>query len=441
VKGQPLSVRLAITLAAAVAGVLLVGAIVVNQIVSRSLEDELSAAQRDRVALLAQQLSGFNLPGALERPGARLVLDRIARSVGGRLQVVDASGGVLISAGSVPNEAASAHLDEMIGSGPYHLALDVPSATRPFLRIFNLTLLVSGVLAVLALVVAAALLSDRLTRPLRGVAAAARRLGAGDLAARAEGGPDRESMELADAFNAMASRLEQSEALRRRAASDAAHDLATPATVLESQLQAMLDGVVPADAEQLSRARAAAGAMSSVVAQLRELVDVEAGPLLRRPEPTAVADLVNDAGEALEPLFRERKAHLVADVAPDLVALVDRAQVGRALRNVLTNAAQHAPEGSTVTVNTAPEANRLLLRVSDAGPGIPAQDVAHVFERFYRADRSRQAEDAGARGSGIGLTIARELLLANGATIEVERTGPGGTTFLIGLQPAVMPGR
>ena len=95
---------------------------------------------------------------------------------------------------------------------------------------------------------AAALAANRLTRPLREVAGAARRLGHGDLSARARGGPDAESAELATAFNGMAERLERSEALRRRAASDLAHDLATPATVLESQVQAMVDGVVPADA-------------------------------------------------------------------------------------------------------------------------------------------------------------------------------------------------
>ena len=189
---QPLSVRLALMLALAVAGVLLLGGVVVNQLVSRTLEDELSAAQRDRVALLAQQLETFDLPSALRRRGAQLVFDRIARSVGGRLQVVDTSGGVLLSAGAAPDDASSARLDEPISGTPYRLVLDVPSATRPFLRIFNITLLVASVLSVIALVVVAALLSERLTRPLRGVTAAARRLGAGDLAARAAGGPDRE---------------------------------------------------------------------------------------------------------------------------------------------------------------------------------------------------------------------------------------------------------
>ncbi|HEY7525845.1 MAG TPA: HAMP domain-containing sensor histidine kinase [Candidatus Limnocylindria bacterium] len=433
-KGQPLSVRLALLLAVAVVAVLLLGGVVVNQLVSRSLEDELSAAQRDRVELLAQQLASFNLPSALRRPGAQLVLDRIARSVGGRLQVVDSSGAALLTAGAAPDDGAAASLEEPIAGTPYTLLLDVPSATRPFLRVFNITLLVAGVLAVIALVVVAALLSDRLTRPLRGVAAAARRLGAGDLSARAEGGSDRESSELADAFNNMAARLEQSETLRRRAASDAAHDLATPATVLESQLQAMLDGVVPADAEQLGHARAAAGALSSVVAQLRDLVDVEAAPILRKPAPVAVIELVGDAQLALEPLFRDRRISLTVEVAATLMVTVDRAQVSRALRNVLTNAAQHAPEGSEVSVVAEAAAEAVVIRVTDAGPGIAHEDAPHVFERFYRADRARSGGAASA-GSGIGLTIARELVRANHGDVRLEASAPGRTVFAIQLPP------
>ena len=122
-----------------------------------------------------------------------------------------------------------------------------PAGDRGFLPLFNVTLVVAGLVSVLGIVLVSTSIAGRLTRPLHDVAAAARRLEAGDASARATGGDDLESTELAEAFNAMADRLERSEMLRRRAASDIAHDLATPATVLESQLQAMIDGVVPTD--------------------------------------------------------------------------------------------------------------------------------------------------------------------------------------------------
>ena len=168
------------------------------------------------------------------------------------------------------------------------LEADLPAQVgdRGFLPLFNVTLLVGGVLSVLGIALASTYVATRLTRPLRDVADAARRLGAGETAARATGGDDRESADLADSFNAMADRLERSEMLRRRAASDIAHDLATPATVLVSQLQAMVDGVVPADRENLEAARSAASALGSVVAELNDLASAEAAPL--QAQPTAV---------------------------------------------------------------------------------------------------------------------------------------------------------
>jgi two-component system sensor histidine kinase BaeS len=297
--------------------------------------------------------------------------------------------------------------------------------------VFNVTLLVAGVLAVGALVLASALLSERLTRPLRGVAAAARRLGSGDLGARAAGGADRESQELAGAFNAMAERLERSEALRRRAAADMAHDLATPATVLESQLQAMVDGVVPADRVELERARAAAGALSGVIVQLRELIDAEAAATLRSPRRMSVTQLLDEATQALEPYSRERGVRLRTDPVPAATLEIDPLQVGRALRNVLSNAIQHSPPDGEVLVSVEALPDEVVVRVADTGGGIASDDLPHVFERFYRADPSRGG--AQSAGSGIGLTIARELLGANGGTIEVERTGPDGTVFALRL--------
>jgi two-component system sensor histidine kinase BaeS len=146
-----------------------------------------------------------------------------------------------------------------------------------------------------------------------------------------------------------------------------------------------------------------------------------------------VSTLVGDAQNALQPLYRERDVTLrVEGVREEQLVHVDPVQVGRALRNVLTNAAQHAPAASTVVLQVVSEGELVTVRVTDAGPGIDAEDLPHVFERFYRADPSRSSA-VGGGGSGIGLTIARELLLANGGSIAVETTGPAGTTFVIGL--------
>ena len=436
VRGQPLSLRLALMLSAAVLGVLLITGLAVNRVVSGSLEQELSAAERDRITVVAGAIGEVDTAAPRALHGIEVVLRRVANTMHGRVQLIAAGGQSLVDVGHLPPGVATETITEPVPGSGASLVIEVPRPDRAFLRVFNLILVVAGVIAVAAVAIIAVVLSSRLTQPLQRVAAAARQLGQGDLSARAVGGPDRESNELAAAFNAMAERVQRSEMLRRRAASDMAHDLATPATVLESQLQAMVDGVVPADREQLDRARAAAGALSGVIVQLGELVDAESAVLQRRPQLILLSELLAEVQRAIEPLFREKGVALsVEEAQPSVRVELDSTQVGRALRNVLANAAQHSPEGATVQVGAVAVGSDVIVRITDAGPGIAADDLSHVFERFYRADQARGTGEPRS-GSGIGLTIARELLAANRGSIAVERTGADGTTFAITLPRA-----
>ena len=432
--GRPLAVRLALLLAAVVVVVLLVAGVVVNRAASRSFGESISARDQERLELAVPFIES-----ALDEGVPPRRLQALLRQVAGPgsgdslIRILDADDTVLAQAGRLPPGGdRESSRTELSGGGV--LEVVVPSREAPFLRAFNTALVLTGVVTVAALLLAAAFLANRLTRPLREVAGAAQRLGAGDLSARAAVGPDAESAELATAFNSMAERLERSEGLRRRAASDLAHDLATPATVLESQLQAMVDGVVPADATQLDKARAAAAGLSGVIVQLGELTHAEAAPLGRRPEPVDLAELGREIVDALGGLLRERS--LRVEVSGASSAIADRGHVGRALRNVVTNAIQHSPDGGTVRIAVATEGGRAVVRVTDEGSGIADEDLPYVFERFYRADRSRSSIP----GSGIGLTVARELIVANGGTLEVESTGAGGTTMRLAL-PGVAPQR
>jgi two-component system sensor histidine kinase BaeS len=438
---RSLAWRLGLLLGVAVVAVLLLVGIVVNRVVSQSYETVLTTQQQQRLDDAAVTLADrLARPAGLARAQAYVM--RLANSLGGEIRVVGTDGTTLAAFGRAP-DGDRTHYETPIesdGGVVATLEADVPArgGDRGFLPLFNVTLAVAGLVSVLGIVFVSTSIAGRLTRPLRDVAAAARRLEAGESSARATGGDDRESTELAEAFNAMADRLERSEMLRRRAASDIAHDLATPATVLESQLQAMIDGVVPTDVAGLEAARSAAAALGGVVADIDDLARAEAAPLQARPAAVDLAVAIPEVALALGGLRRDRSARLEVVVPPGTVAWADPGHLSRALRNVVANALSHSPIGGVVSVMAERVGAVVLVRVADQGPGIAPDDVAHVFERFYRADTSRATDPATGRptGLGLGLTIARELLAANGGRIAVERTGPDGTTFVLEVPAA-----
>lgn len=437
---RSLAWRLSLLLGIAVVGVLLLVGIVVNRVVSERYETVLTNQQQQRLDDTADILSdrmGRQVPNAR----IQAVVQRVATNLDASVSVVASDGTVLAAYGREPEGDTTRYSSPILVDGVEVAMLQatLPSrgTDRAFLPLFNVTLIVAGFVSVLGIVLVSSSIAARLTRPLRDVASAARRLEAGDATARATGGDDLESSELADAFNAMADRLERSEMLRRRAASDIAHDLATPATVLESQLQAMLDGVVPTDLAGLEAARSAAAALGGVVADIDDLARAEAAPLQARPAEVDLATAVGEIVQGLDGVRRDRGATLTVLVPDDLVAWADPGDLSRALRNVIANALAHSPSGGTVTVMASAEPGQpgdtVSIRVADQGPGIAQDDLPHVFERFYRADTARATDPATGRptGLGLGLTIARELLAASGGRIGVERTGPDGTTFIV----------
>jgi signal transduction histidine kinase len=429
---RSLAWRLGILLTIAVVGVLLLVGVVVNRVVSTGYETVLTNQQQQRLDDAASTLAG-----RLDRPAAPArtlnLVRRLANSLGGEVRVVGVDGTTLAAFGRVPAEAVH-YASPILGDGGAQvgtLEADLPArpADRGFLPLFNLTLVLAGLTSIVAIALVSASIADRLTRPLRDVATAARRLGAGESGARVTGGDDRESAELAESFNAMADRLERSEALRRRAASDIAHDIATPATVLESQLQAMIDGVVPADRAGLEAARSAAAALGTIIADLDDLASAEAAPLHATPVSIDVGELVRGIAAALDSQARTAGARIAIEIQPGLTAWADREHIRRALTNVVSNAIRHGAGRPVEIRGGTSDRGDAVVRVTDHGPGVAAADLPHVFERFYRADRSRGASP----GSGIGLTVARELIAANRGTVEIESTGADGTTFRIEL--------
>jgi signal transduction histidine kinase len=236
--------------------------------------------------------------------------------------------------------------------------------------------------------------------------------------------------QLVRGFNTMVDRLERNEDQRRTLLNDVSHELRTPLSVIAGNLEAMIDGVHPADEAHLTAILEQAGVMERLIDDLRTTALSEAGTLPLHREPTDIDLLIDEvvrsfAGAATTP-EGTTGVTVTADVPSDLPILdVDPVRLREVLANLVGNAVRHTPSGGTVTVRGASRGDRLEIRVIDTGSGIDPDVLPHVFDRFVKG--------AGSTGSGLGLSIARHLVAAHGGTLDVETTGTGGTTFLMTL--------
>ncbi len=195
-------------------------------------------------------------------------------------------------------------------------------------------------------------------------------------------------------------------------------------------MEGLLDGVIPTQPETFHRVHREAMRLQRLVDDLQELSRAEAGLVPLRPRRVEVRDLVEAAAARLRPQLDDKGVALAVDAAPGLPpVLADPDRIGQVLTNLLGNALQYTPAGGRVEIRARREDGGVALAVVDTGIGIPAEHLPHVFDRFYRVDRSRTRASV---GSGIGLTIARHLVEAHGGSIRAESPGPGrGSTFTV----------
>ena len=234
--------------------------------------------------------------------------------------------------------------------------------------------------------------------------------------------------QLALTFNQMADSLAKHEELRRSLIADVAHELRTPLTVIQGNLEAMMDGLLPANPQEIATLRDEAALLSRLVADLRLLSLAEAGQLKLERVKTDPVELVTRAVESFRLQAQTSDVQLNLEFAPDLPQIeVDLGRMTQVIRNLLSNALRHTPEGGKVaiTCQTNPE-HEFLVAVSDTGEGIFPEDLPYIFDRFYRADKSRSRVSG---GSGIGLAIVKQLVEAHGGKVWVTSELGQGTTF------------
>jgi signal transduction histidine kinase len=303
-----------------------------------------------------------------------------------------------------------------------------------FRRVMNVSLGISMLISLAAAVLASYLIATRLSKPVQQMSLAAERIAEGNYAERVDLPGDLEPdyydewQDFAYQFNQMASSLEETENRRQQLLGDVAHEMRTPLTTIKGYMEALMDGVVPADEQTYYRVHQEADRLEHLVKDLQELSRVSANADPLKLEPLAPAALINGAFERLRFSFEEKSIAVLRDIDDKLPPVkADRLRIEQVLINLLGNALHYTPQDGQVRLTARRHGGEVQFSVIDSGIGIAPDQLPLIFNRFYRVDKSR-ARASG--GSGIGLTIAKHLVEAHGGRIWVESQGEGqGTTF------------
>ncbi len=435
-----------------------VAAVVVNNATSRDFDRLRIEREVDNVTTAA--LLYFAREGSLDGFSGMLGLRRgaglgEASSRGGLppgVVLLDAEGNIVTGmpplAGGVPpagmafNTLSPVMLDDgtligqvaLIASGP-------PLDPRDQIYLDNTAraLMIGAFGAAAVAVAVGAVLARVFLRPLRALNTAIHAVERGDLKQHID---VRGSDELADvirAFNRMSAELARVNALRRQMTADIAHDLRTPLTVIRGYLEAMTDGALTPSPERLAAIRGEVTILHHLIEDLRTLSLADAGELRLERQPIQPAALLADVREAFALQAEARGVTLEIDAAPNLPpVMVDPLRMTQVFGNLVSNALRHTPSGGRVTLRAASAGPGVEFTVADTGEGIPSEQLAHVFERFYRGEASRQQREG---ESGLGLAIVRSLVEAHGGVIRAESTPGHGTRMTITLAPQVLGSR
>ena len=295
----------------------------------------------------------------------------------------------------------------------------------------NQAVLIGGGVALVAALVIGFVVFRAITHPIDQLSHAAHSLARGDLTARVATTVqpsrlgDDELTELGATFNVMADSLQKAEALRRDMTADIAHELRTPLAVMRGNLEAMLDGVYPPDAEHLQPVLNQVHLLTRLVEDLRTLALAEAGQLPLTKRPIDLGRLIETTLASFQADAATQRVTLTAASIDSLPAIdADPDRVQQTIGILIANALRHTPADGSINIRLRRADTQAIIEVADSGAGIPPGDLPHVFERFYRADKSRSRESG---GSGLGLAIAKSIVQAHGGTIDASSELGKGT--------------
>jgi len=412
-----------------------------------------------------QWLNDTTKPGAMMMghggQGAGMMRNREHMMGGRSWTLLDATSGVLLASNGTPvqPEAVAVAVPVLVNDesvallAPTALPSGATAAEAAFMAQVNRAIGVAALAAGVVALVTGALLAASILRPLQRLETAVAQIAQGDLAARVERpGPD-EVGRLGDAFNRMAAGLQEQEELRRRLVADIAHELRTPLSVVQGNLQALLDGIYPLTTDEVRLIHDETRLLTRLVNDLHELAQAEARRLPLALQPVDVAEALTSTAERFAPLAAVKGVTLRVDGAPAALCVrADPERLAQILHNLVGNALRHTPSGGVITLagemDAADSARTghgvVRFSVRDSGPGIALADLPHVFDRFYRAERDRARAKNGApesnapetTGAGLGLAIVKALVEAHGGAVGVESRPGEGACFWLTLPAA-----
>ncbi|MDD4716419.1 MAG: ATP-binding protein [Oscillospiraceae bacterium] len=299
-----------------------------------------------------------------------------------------------------------------------------------FLNTLNkLLLLATGVTAFISIFIGM-YTSKRLSGPISRVIKKAEQISQGNYNGRIVEAPNtREIVELTDSINTLAESLGRQEILRKRLTADVAHELRTPITNLQGHLEAMIDGVWEADTERLKSCHEETVRLTKIVMDLESLARYENEKLRLQLEDINISQCLSKALKSFENEINRKGILIITDLT-DQQAWADKDKIMQVFFNLISNAIKYTPSGGKISLSVSDNSDYVVISIKDTGIGISEEDLPNIFERFYRADKSRTRETGGA---GIGLAIAKSIVAAHKGSIEVKSEYGKGSEFIVYL--------
>ena len=369
------------------------------------------------------------------------------------VRMEDLRGGmpVRITDGSAGSVVGYLYVGSMIGPV-------LEPADRAFLRSVNRSVFLTTVLVVMLAVGLGTFLVINITSPVWSLHAAAKRIGQGDLSARAgkdgssrmksgataagkrnssRGSQRRDELgELTEQFNSMADSLEKAAESRKRIIADTAHELRTPVSLIQGKLEMILEGIYSPDRDTLSALYEETKLLAGLIEELQQLADADAGSLFLKKRPVSLSSLMEHAAEMFAPEMKE-KGIIFSFPSPksgepfeEFPVRADPRKITQVIANLLSNSVRHTPEGGSVEAALDQSSGEVRFSITNSGPPIPENKLESVFDRFYRLDEGRSRKEG---GTGLGLAICKVIVEAHGGRIWAENIRSSGVRFTFSL--------